>query len=184
MDDVLAQLRLGLEDMMLPLQDERSTKVAELLFQRLAVLPLFPPTRRFGGRCSRRSSSSISIGNTSSPSPELSEAGEPRFLAKDTVLSPCRSTATWTRSTAEIVVRGETGSELRSARRGRGVEELCIEGLAGENTVEQVMRAVTQGVVPMATPTNWELAQLYVAGRLKDVTFVDRIGTELANPFK
>jgi len=58
------------------------------------------------------------------------------------------------------------------------------EGLAGESVAEQVMRAAQEGIRRGATPTNWELAQLWQAGRLGGVTFVNRLGEVLRNPWK
>lgn len=46
------------------------------------------------------------------------------------------------------------------------------------------MKAVQQGIKPGATPTNWELAQLYKADRLKDVTFWNAGVPEKGNPFR
>lgn len=60
---------------------------------------------------------------------------------------------------------------------------VSVDGLAGPSTAERVLRAVQQGIKPGATPTNWELAQLYQAGRLKDVTFLEQ-GAPIPNPFQ
>jgi len=59
-----------------------------------------------------------------------------------------------------------------------------VEGLSGSSVAQKVLSAAQQGIRPGASPTNWELAQLYQAGRLRDVTFVNRLGEVLANPFK
>ena len=61
---------------------------------------------------------------------------------------------------------------------------VSLEGLSGESTYGKVMRAVQQGLSPTASPTNWELAQLYQGGRLGEVTFVNRVGVPQDNPFK
>ena len=61
---------------------------------------------------------------------------------------------------------------------------VSVEGLSGDSVAGQVLSAVSQGIQPGATPTNWELAQLYQSGRLDDVAFVDRSGANLGNPFK
>jgi hypothetical protein len=46
------------------------------------------------------------------------------------------------------------------------------------------MSTAQQGIIRGATPTNWEVAQLYQAGRLGEVNFVNRLGEAIANPFK
>ena len=62
---------------------------------------------------------------------------------------------------------------------------VSLDGLGCSTPYSQVMSAVQQGIKPGASPTNWELAQLYQAGRLKDVTFVtDRGAQVVENPFK
>jgi hypothetical protein len=60
---------------------------------------------------------------------------------------------------------------------------VSVEGLNGTSVAGKVLSAAQQGIRPGATPTNWELAQLYQAGRLSSVTFVNRAGEILANPF-
>jgi hypothetical protein len=60
---------------------------------------------------------------------------------------------------------------------------VSLDGLSGTSPYSQVMSAVQRGVGPNASPTNWELAQLYQGGRLKDATFVQG-GKVVDNPFK
>ena len=62
---------------------------------------------------------------------------------------------------------------------------VSLDGLDGSSTYSQVMSAVQNGLTPAATPFNWELAQLYQAERLGDVTFVEGGGeSAIAYPFK
>jgi RHS repeat-associated protein len=61
---------------------------------------------------------------------------------------------------------------------------VSVEGLAGESVAGKVLSAAQQGIRSGATNTNWELGQLYQAGRLGDVTFVNRSAQVLGNPFK
>ncbi len=59
---------------------------------------------------------------------------------------------------------------------------VALDGLSGSTPYSQVMSAVQNGVTPLATPTNWELAQLFQAGRIGDVTFVSG-GRVVPNPW-
>lgn len=59
---------------------------------------------------------------------------------------------------------------------------VSLDGLSGSSPYSQVMSGVQNGLTPLATPTNWELAQLYQAGRLADVNFVSG-GKVVLNPF-
>jgi hypothetical protein len=60
---------------------------------------------------------------------------------------------------------------------------ISLDGLSGSSTYSKIMSAAQNGMTPNAQPTNWEIAQIYQAGRLKDVDFY--IGTALQNnPFK
>jgi hypothetical protein len=59
---------------------------------------------------------------------------------------------------------------------------VALDGLSGSSPYSQVMSAVQNGLTPAATPTNWELAQLYQAGRLPAVNFVEG-GQSVINPF-
>ena len=59
---------------------------------------------------------------------------------------------------------------------------VALDGLSGPTPYSQVMSAVQNGVTPLATPTNWELAQLFQAGRIGDVTFVSG-GRVVPNPW-
>jgi hypothetical protein len=59
---------------------------------------------------------------------------------------------------------------------------VALDGLSGSSPYTQVMNAVQQGASTNASPTNWELAQLYQAGMLDKVTFVSN-GVAVPNPF-
>jgi hypothetical protein len=59
---------------------------------------------------------------------------------------------------------------------------VSLDGLSGSSTYSQVMSAVQNGSTPLATPLNWELAQLYQPGRLGDASFVSS-GATVPNPF-
>jgi hypothetical protein len=59
---------------------------------------------------------------------------------------------------------------------------VALDGLSGSLTYSQVMNAVQNGTTSMSTPTNWELAQLYQAGRMGDVNFVIG-GKSVSNPW-
>ena len=59
-----------------------------------------------------------------------------------------------------------------------------LEGFSGSSIYSQVMGAVQRGLTPAAKYTEWEMAQLYQAGRLGTVNFVNRVGQVLANPFE
>jgi hypothetical protein len=61
---------------------------------------------------------------------------------------------------------------------------VSLEGLSGETPYSQIMSAVQKGMLPNTSPTNWKLAQLYQAGRLSEVTLVNRAVEIIANPFK
>jgi hypothetical protein len=59
---------------------------------------------------------------------------------------------------------------------------VALDGLTGSSPYAQVMNAVQQGASANASPTNWELAQLYQAGLLGAVNFVNG-GASVPNPF-
>jgi RHS repeat-associated protein len=60
---------------------------------------------------------------------------------------------------------------------------VSLDGLSGSSTYLKVMNAVQRGAANSGN-TNWELYQIYQAGRLRSVQFVERGGTRiLANPF-
>jgi RHS repeat-associated protein len=60
---------------------------------------------------------------------------------------------------------------------------VSLDGLSGNSVYSQVMSAAQRGVTPMPGGyTNWELGQLYQAGRLPSVNFVQG-GKLVANPF-
>jgi hypothetical protein len=61
---------------------------------------------------------------------------------------------------------------------------VSLEGVEGATVAEKVLKAAQQGLMRGASPTNWEMAQLYQAGRVATVRFVNRLGEVLANPFK
>jgi hypothetical protein len=48
-----------------------------------------------------------------------------------------------------------------------------LSGFEGASVYAQVMGAVQRGMTPLAKATEWELAQIYQAGRLGTVNFVD-----------
>ena len=57
-------------------------------------------------------------------------------------------------------------------------------GLPNSSVTARVLSAVQRGMLPDATPFNWEMAQLYQAGRLSSVTFIEDGGKKLlGNPF-
>jgi hypothetical protein len=60
---------------------------------------------------------------------------------------------------------------------------VSLRGLSGASPYEKVMNAVQQGIGPRASPLNWELAQLYQAGRMHAVKFLDDAGKLVSNPF-
>jgi RHS repeat-associated protein len=75
-------------------------------------------------------------------------------------------------------------SALQSAIRNPGTKfTVNLEGFSGESIYSQVMGAVQWGLTPAAKYTEWEMAQLYQAGRLGTVNFVNKVGEVLANPF-
>jgi hypothetical protein len=45
------------------------------------------------------------------------------------------------------------------------------------------MSAAQQGLGPGASPFNWEMSQLFRAGRLGEVNFVNGLAEAIANPF-
>ena len=59
---------------------------------------------------------------------------------------------------------------------------VSLDGFSGPSTYAQVMGAASRGAAPSAHLTEWEMATLYQAGRLPDVTFV-RAGEVVDNPF-
>jgi len=62
---------------------------------------------------------------------------------------------------------------------------VSLDGVSGESTYSQVMGAAQQGFGSGAVQGNyfnWEVSQLYQAGRLSSTTFM-RGGQVVANPF-
>lgn len=59
---------------------------------------------------------------------------------------------------------------------------VSLDGVAGTDTYSMVMRAAQLGATPGAANFNWEMAQLFQAGRLPTVQFMLG-GTPIANPF-
>lgn len=59
---------------------------------------------------------------------------------------------------------------------------VAVDGLSGSSTYSQVMNAAQRGTAGTGGYTDWELAQLYQAGRLGDTTFVSG-GSVVPNPF-
>jgi hypothetical protein len=60
---------------------------------------------------------------------------------------------------------------------------VSVEGLSGNSTYAQVMGGVQRTAAGGTGYTDWELSQLYQAGRLPDVTFVRGDGSMIANPW-
>ncbi|HEX8361042.1 MAG TPA: RHS repeat-associated core domain-containing protein [Longimicrobium sp.] len=63
---------------------------------------------------------------------------------------------------------------------------VSLDGLGGSSTYQKVMGAVQRGAAGSGA-TNWEMAQLYQAGRLGTVNFVETVGgkvANVANPFQ
>ena len=61
---------------------------------------------------------------------------------------------------------------------------VSLDGVSGSSAYSQFMNAAQQGVAPGASPFNWEMGQLYQAGRHLDATFVGDLGkTAIPNPF-
>jgi RHS repeat-associated protein len=60
---------------------------------------------------------------------------------------------------------------------------VVLDGFAGSNVREMVMRAAQRGATPVAAATEWEVAQIFSSGRLADVTLILN-NAIVANPFK
>jgi len=60
---------------------------------------------------------------------------------------------------------------------------VSLDGVAGSSPYSQFMGAAQKGVGPNGSPFNWEMAQIYQAGRQGSVTFVQG-GKTLPNPFR
>jgi hypothetical protein len=59
---------------------------------------------------------------------------------------------------------------------------VALDGVPGASVRTQVMSVVQRGASGAGAPFDWEMAQLYQAGRLSGVTFVQG-GKVVANPF-
>jgi RHS repeat-associated protein len=59
---------------------------------------------------------------------------------------------------------------------------LILDGFDGGSTYTQIMRAAQRGMTDLARATDWEVAQLYRADRLGDVTLMQN-GKVIPNPF-
>jgi hypothetical protein len=59
---------------------------------------------------------------------------------------------------------------------------VSLDGMSGSSTYSQVMGAAQRGASGAGGYTDWEMTQLYQAGRLGDTTFV-RGGVSVENPF-
>jgi len=59
-----------------------------------------------------------------------------------------------------------------------------LEGFSGGSTYSKVMGAAQRGMTNAAKYTEWEISQIYKAGRLGSVNFVNRLGEVILNPFK
>lgn len=61
---------------------------------------------------------------------------------------------------------------------------VSLDGMSGETAFSRVMNAVQRGATPAPGGyTNWELGQLYQAGRLGEVNFIQN-GQFTENPFR
>jgi RHS repeat-associated protein len=62
---------------------------------------------------------------------------------------------------------------------------VSLDGVSGASTYSQFMSAAQQGIAagPSASPFNWEMGQIYQAGRQGSVTFM-RSGKVVPNPFQ
>ncbi|MBK6423671.1 MAG: hypothetical protein IPI38_19055 [Gemmatimonadetes bacterium] len=60
---------------------------------------------------------------------------------------------------------------------------VSVEGMSGGNIHDQVMGAAMRGLSQSGGFTDFEMGMLYQAGRLSQVTFVNRGGQVLPNPF-
>lgn len=60
---------------------------------------------------------------------------------------------------------------------------ISLDGVSGTSPYSQFMSAAQRGFTPGATPFNWEMGQLYQAGRQIDSTFVQG-GAVIPNPFR
>ncbi len=59
---------------------------------------------------------------------------------------------------------------------------ISLDGFNGSSTYGQLMVAAQRGVTPAARATEWEIGQLYQAGRLGKATLMRR-GKVIPNPF-
>jgi hypothetical protein len=74
---------------------------------------------------------------------------------------------------------------VKAAARDPGTRiTVNLSGFSGEGTWNQVMGAVSRGLGGAPKYTEWEMAQLFQAGRLPTVEFVNSAGEAIANPFK
>jgi hypothetical protein len=60
---------------------------------------------------------------------------------------------------------------------------ISMDGVSGASTYSQFMSAAQRGLTSGATPFNWEMGQIYQAGRHVNATFM-RGGQVVVNPFK
>lgn len=59
---------------------------------------------------------------------------------------------------------------------------ISLDGFSGANAYSKLMGAAQRGLTPAATATEWEIAQLYQAGRLSQVAIIEG-GKAVQNPF-
>lgn len=59
---------------------------------------------------------------------------------------------------------------------------ISVDGFSGSTTYSQIMGAAQRGMTPAARATEWEMSQLYQAGRLGDATLMQG-GKIIPNPF-
>jgi RHS repeat-associated protein len=60
---------------------------------------------------------------------------------------------------------------------------ISLDGVSGTSPYSQFMSAVQRGITHGATPFNWDMGQLFQAGRHVDATFIQG-GRVLVNPFR
>lgn len=59
---------------------------------------------------------------------------------------------------------------------------VSLDGVSGTSTYSQFMSAAQQGLGANPTPFNWEMGQIYAAGRQGSVQFIQG-GQIIPNPF-
>jgi hypothetical protein len=59
---------------------------------------------------------------------------------------------------------------------------VSLDGVSGASPYSQFMSAAQKGMTPSASPFNWEMGQIYQAGRQGSVNFMQG-GQVVPNPF-